>query len=284
MSGNLFKNCSIPVISIEQVDAIRVQQELIDKIQEVYPDKVCLKLGSTGHKLEPSGDIDIGVKCKDIEELKEVIKTVFKDEYETYFSETFYIVSIKYEFDENRFVSVDFILVIDEEYSKFRYYCPDYINGESKYKVGTKIMYMGTILNHCCVHEQDNLILKLKFEPIGLYVDFWDLETNEAWMELASLDPVEIAGFMFKDKNPKHCNSIETLWEQIHSDNFLYPEQVKSLELSLFVNSYRKGWEELVRPEDFDLQYWELDEIKEKLKVHSNLRKINNVLNELTKK
>ena len=77
--------------------------------------------------------------------------------YNTKVIESFYIVSIKYPYkinDENiKFVSCDFIQVIDENYTKFRYECPDYTKNESNYKTGMKIMFASMILNHCLIQS-----------------------------------------------------------------------------------------------------------------------------------
>jgi hypothetical protein len=102
MGGRLFD------ITPMRVDlAIILQNTLIKKIQNKYPNVECIKLGSVGHK--PSdylhNDIDIGVKCESIEELNKIISNVFLDSAKK-ISESFYLVSIAYEYDIDKCATI----------------------------------------------------------------------------------------------------------------------------------------------------------------------------------
>ena len=67
----------------------------------------------------------------------------------------------------------------------------------------------------------------------------------------------EIVNMVFDDGDRSHFNSAETLWEGIHSEHYKYPEEVKILEARLMINSYRKGWKEIIDSGDFKMKYSE---------------------------
>lgn len=251
------------------------------EIKDIYPDVECIPLGSVGKKDGYNGDIDIGVKIDSIDKLYDIISNVFNYT-ETVDMKSLYIVSMKYPYKINdekiKFVSVDFIQVIDTEYTKFRYYCPDYRKGESQYKVGSKIMFMGMLLNHTFKNTDENDIKKYLFDPIGLYLKHYNRNTREYYKEFITLDPQEIVDMLFYNSTPDICNSVESLWDGIHSNKFKYPNEVQEIEINFFINSYRKGWEELIKPEDFKLSYWTVEEINHELEKYKIVREVNMIL------
>lgn len=283
MSGKVFGTEAQP---IDAELAPHIQNAIIAEIENEYPDIVTIPLGSVGKKYTPSGDIDIGVKCANREELENIIDKVF-GYLETKVIESFYIVSIKYPYkinDENiKFVSCDFIQVIDENYTKFRYECPDYTKNESNYKTGMKIMFASMILNHCVERNidcTDDYYGKYDFTPIGLYLYKINKENiMDYTYDFVTTDVDTIIHLPFNEKGSwEDFHSVETLWEAIHSDKFKYPEEVKSIELNWFINSYKKGWYS-IKPEDFKLTYWTNEEIYKKLELYKGLQKINNIIN-----
>ena len=283
MSGKVFGTEAQP---IDAELAPHIQNAIIAEIENEYPDIVTIPLGSVGKKHTPSGDIDIGVKCANREELENIIDKVF-GYLETKVIESFYIVSIKYPYkinDENiKFVSCDFIQVIDENYTKFRYECPDYTKNESNYKTGMKIMFASMILNHCAERNidcTDYYYGKYDFTPIGLYLYKINKENiMDYTYDFVTTDVDTIIHLPFNEKGSwEDFHSVETLWDAIHSDKFKYPEEVKSIELNWFINSYKKGWYS-IKPEDFKLTYWTNEEIYKKLELYKGLQKINNIIN-----
>lgn len=283
MSGKVFGTEAQP---IDAELAPHIQNAIIAEIENEYPDIVTIPLGSVGKKYTPSGDIDIGVKCTNREELENIIDKVF-GYLETKVIESFYIVSIKYPYkinDENiKFVSCDFIQVIDENYTKFRYECPDYTKNESNYKTGMKIMFASMILNHCAERNidcTDDYYGKYDFTPIGLYLYKINKENiMDYTYDFVTTDVDTIIHLPFNEKGSwEDFHSVETLWGAIHSDKFKYPEEVKSIELNWFINSYKKGWYS-IKPEDFKLAYWTNEEIYKKLELYKGLQKINNIIN-----
>lgn len=284
MSGGIFKTTQ----PIESTMAVKVRDSIKRKILEKFPDQVLVDLGSVGRRSpgELNGDLDIGFQAPDIHTMLERLQSVFGDEIVT--KETLYICAMQQPYvDENdgkeKLVQVDFIQVVDVEYSKFRYWCPDYSKNESKYKVGHKIMFANTILNYAWPKNPDlpdNCYEKLLFLPTGLYKNIINYET---WKVLdtpfVTTDPDEIVKIAFGDKGTREdFNSVETLWEAIHSDKFVCPELLKDLEMAWFVNSYKKGWRQ-IKPMDFELQYWTPREILLNLIQFKRINQINYIIN-----
>lgn len=281
MSGKLFDTAK----PIRAFLAPTVQHSIIQEIHDIYPDLICVPIGSVGKRNDKdyNGDIDIAIKCKDVETLRSIIENVFDYIEDTIVTESLYIVSIKYPYqlgeEPIQYVQVDFMNIWDEDYTRFRYYCPDYRKNESRYKVGQKIMFATMLLNHTKERYdglEEGCNSKFDFRPTALF-RYWNNPKDAVLHEqFITFDVDTIVNMCFKDRDRNHFNSIETLWEAIHTDNFKYPEEVKSLEHNFFVNCWRKGWENIV-PEDFKLQYWTNEEIWESINKQSKINKINNI-------
>jgi len=280
MSCNVFTNKCLPILS--EV-APQVQEQIIEEIHKVYPELVCLPIGSVGKKPidQYNGDIDIAIKCNTIEELESIVKSVFYY-LEQVKLESYYIVSIPFPYqingeEEIRYVQCDFMLMWDEEYTKFRYYCPNYINNESKYKVGAKIMFTNMILNHVPARYEnisEGMKAKFDFRPTALYRYIYDFKNKRYKEEYVTNDVGKIVNMCFTDGDRNHFNSVESIWEAIHSNIFVNHKEVKSIEKNWFVNCWRKGWTSIV-PEDFKLQYWTNDEIWKFINRQDYINKIN---------
>ena len=181
MSGNLFKNkCE----KIRSDLAVYVQQSIINEIKETYPDIEIIPIGSVGKRKDNdfNGDIDIAIKCKDVNELEKIISNTFYylDSIKT---ESLYIISIAYPYQYNdnevKYVQCDFMNVWDKDYTEFRYYCPNYKNDESQYKVGQKIMFANMIINHTKDRHKGlpkGQYGKFDFRPTALYRYVYDIE------------------------------------------------------------------------------------------------------------
>ena len=279
MSGNLFKNkCE----KIRSDLAVYVQQSIINEIKETYPDIELIPIGSVGKRKDNdfNGDIDIAIKCKDVNELEKIISNTFYylDSIKT---ESLYIISIAYPYQYNdnevKYVQCDFMNVWDKDYTEFRYYCPNYKNDESQYKVGQKIMFANMIINHTEDRHKGlpkGQYGKFDFRPTALYRYVYDIEKSLYKEEYVTISVDEIVNMCFSDGNINHFNSVETLWEAIHSDIFKYPHEVKSIEKNFFVNCWRKGWVNIV-PENFNLQYWTNEELWYFMNKQDKINKIN---------
>lgn len=278
MSGSLFINTEKISASIAPI----IQLRIIHEIHSCFPDIEVLPIGSVGHKHDNDfhGDIDIAIKVKDIETLEKLINCVFH--YVPKITvESIYIVSIAYPYKYNgelKHVQCDFMLMWDNEYTAFRYKCPNYSKNESNYKVGAKIMFSNMILNHCLDELNKNLpddcFAKFDFRPMALYRYIINYKAEKWKEEFISINPVEIAGYVFKDSNPNNFDTVESLWNAIHSDNFKYPEEVKIIEKNWFVNCWRKGWTS-IKPEDFKLQHWTNEEIWNHIEQQKLINDIN---------
>ena len=285
MGGNLFKDkCT----SITLEDANIVVDEVITKIKEKYPDRVVLPVGSAGFK-EVSSDIDIAIQSNSIEDLKELVHNVFGED--TYMMSALYIVSIPYKYiinSEEKWVSIDFIQMVDTDYTYFRYKSPDYLKGESKYKVGTKIMLVGDLLRLSPIRLyglDPSEEAWMDYSPIGLYRYVVPrMNPSDCLLkQFMTLDVDTIMRMIFKDPKREWFDSVETLWEALHTQEVVSIDMVKEIEISFFVNCYRKTWEEQVNPKDFLLVHWRLEDVYKEMEKQMSIRAANAYLDKVQK-
>jgi len=262
--------------------APKIQQEIIDKILQRFPELGILPIGSVGKKKDDdfNGDIDIAILCNNIDELQWMVKEVF-GYLDSYTIESYYIISIKYPYEYEgmkKYVQCDFMIMWDKEYTAFRYYCPDYRKDESHYKVGAKIMFANMVLNHCLEKNQnlpEGQLGKFDFRPTALYRWVYDIKNLLYKEEYVTSNPKEIASYAFKDSDVNHFNSVETLWAAVHdSDVFKYIEQTPIIEQNFFRNCFRKGWTSII-PENFKLEYNTNEEIWKIINKQQLINKIN---------
>ena len=168
MSANLFEKCE----PISAVLAPYVQQMIISELEDSCDNLEYLCIGSVGKKKDEdfNGDIDIAIKCKDIEELKRIIYHTF-EHLNIVISETLYIVSIEYPYiydNEEKYVQCDFMVMWYTDYTAFRYFCPNYRNDESKYKLYSRTgndNIEGLLRDFD--YEYDNIITKVKKQSVN---------------------------------------------------------------------------------------------------------------------
>ena len=283
MSGRVFNKKCEPILA--EVAPL-VQKQIIDELISVYPNLIYTPLGSVG-KRNPSefnGDIDIAIKCNTIKDLELIVSNVFYY-LDAVTIESYYIVSIPFPYQitgekKIRYVQCDFMMMWDKEYTQFRYYCPNFINNESQYKTGAKIMFANMILNHTPSRYKDldeGMGAKFDFRPTALYRYVYDLKNERYKEEFITTDVQEIVNMCFTDGDRTHFNTVESLWDVIHSDVFVSPLEVKAIEKNWFVNCWRKGWTSII-PENFQLQYWSNDEIWNFIKKQNAINKINQII------
>lgn len=252
MSSNLFKNTE----KIIAIDAIKVQNEIIKKLSNYTNMDNIIKIGSIGkhNNTHYHGDIDIAIKCQDFKELTDIIYKAFPIHNYVHYtnsSKNLYLHSIQYEYinfnNEAKYVQVDFMVSTNIEYTKFRYYCPNYTKEQTKYKVYARILLLTVILNNC-----DNYTYSLS--PLGLY---------NKQTKIYTTDVNTIMNMMFNsDVTLNDMSTVEKLWDILHSDKFKHHENLKKIERAFFVVAYSKPWEELnIHPKDFKLTYWTNEEI-----------------------
>lgn len=282
MSGHIFKTKCEPILS---EIAIQVQRQIINELQLATPNIIAIPIGSVGKRPydQYNGDIDIAIKCNTIEELESIIRNTFYY-LDVITIESLYIVSIAFPYktldnDNIKYVQCDFMIMWNEDYTKFRYYCPNYINNESNYKVGAKIMFANMIINHSperFINLLEGQTAKFDFRPTALYKIIYDFNTLTYKEEYITDDVDKIVRMCFSDGNRNHFNSVETLWEAIHSDVFRNPSHVKDIEKNWFINCWRKGWTS-IKPEHFNLQYWKNEEIYKYINETNIVNKINQI-------
>ena len=109
MGGRMFKEKIVP---LKPEKAIIVQSDVINKIKQKFSELKIIKLGSVGHKPDNylHTDIDIGIQCETIENLKNIIDETFKGSL-TSEIKSFYVVSLCYEYEFDKFIQIDFIMI-----------------------------------------------------------------------------------------------------------------------------------------------------------------------------
>lgn len=234
-----------------------------------------IKIGSVGKRPDDyyHGDIDLAIHCRNFIELNKIVNTLFPESvYQHYMnqSKNLYLHSISYPYLDFRgfkcFVQVDFMLSINPEYTKFRYYCPDYRTEKTNYKVYARILLLKIILNNCDSNHYN-------LSPIGVF--------NKKESTYIT-DVPEILSLMFVNNvTNDDIGTTEKLWNMIHSEKFKHPEMLAKIEKAFFIVAYSQPWENLnLCPEDFILKHWSAEEIREDMK---QLNKINNLNLELIK-
>lgn len=283
MSGRIF-SLNYPVDTLK---AQELQAKIIIDIKNIYPMHEVIPIGSVGKRESTymHEDIDIAVEASDIDELYNIVSSVFPGAVK---KESLYIVSIPYIYEEGKHIQVDFILMTNPEWTKFRYYCPDYSKGESKYKVGPKIMLTNLLLNHCydIINELNedpiHLHAMLDYSPTGLYVttfQFTNDGTRISSDRFVSDDPSDIPLMLFGlEGRMEWMNTVESIWEAIHSEHFQYKDRLPYIERNWFINCFKKGWTS-IRPEDFKLEHCTVEEINNALLEYIKLHNINRMFN-----
>ena len=142
-------------------------------------------------------------------------------------------------------------------------------------------MFANMILNHVPARYEnihEGFSAKFDFRPTALYRYIYDLTKMKYKEEFITTDVDRIVKMCFTDGDVNHFNTVESLWKAIHSDVFINPSEVKSIEKNWFVNCWRKGWTYIV-PEDFKLLYYTNEEIWEFIHKQDKINKINQIFN-----
>jgi hypothetical protein len=118
---------------------------------------------------------------------------------------------------------------------------------------------------------------KFDFRPTALFRYYMSKKDNIIHEQFITFNVNTIVNMCFNDNNKSHFNSIETLWDAIHSKSYKYPEELKDLEFNFFINCWKKGWTNIV-PENFNLKYWTNEQIWEGINKQSKINKVNNII------
>lgn len=234
-----------------------IYKEIEGKIKKEFPDVEMEVLGSVGKKKDEdtNGDIDIAIKVADKAELKEIIQKVFPD-YSVNYNTGPNIISIGYDYDMKGMsgkAQVDFMIVKNINWAKFRFHSPNFKNDESKHKGAVRTVFLSIIISEMPVEGvkneffDDGVTLKRKwkytFNETGVFKQLVDFTGKNGkpvkngkklkeFEEFISENPEEVAKFVFGEKGTvKDCNSFESLVRAIHDPGkFKYQDKVKTIE------------------------------------------------------
>lgn len=257
MSGHAV-NCN----RIKMRYAEQAYQEIKDKIKNKYPNLVFDAIGSLGKKNpdDETGDIDIAVVIN-TENPKERLKEILENSLGIYITEmnmntTPKVMSIGYLYNEcdngmylernsngfpkNHIVQVDFMLVKNLSWAKWRFQSPDLKNGESKYKADPKVFLMQYMISALpldmpITYFEDGMTIKTKYKYTlnqeGLFIHKLNYEgkrgkpiknpTREVYKFITD-NPYKVIEYLFPlydsdpDYDDKTFHCVEKLWKSLH--------------------------------------------------------------------
>ena len=300
MSGHAV-NCQ----RIKMRDAENVYKEIEIKLKENYPNLQFCSIGSLGKKAPDveTGDIDIAVVIDSKEKLLEILKDslgVYIDEINMNTTPKIMSIGYKYNCDEGIYstmdeygdmsplfnvVQVDFMLVKNLSWAKWRFQSPDLKNGESKYKADPKVflmqyMFSALPLNMPVEYFDDGVTVKIKYKYTlnqeGLWIQKLNYEgkrgkpvknpSREVYKFITD-NPYKVTEYLFPlydsdpdyDENAFHC--VEKLWNSLHqyykyeSDkDYVYTVEKRFYEE--YINNPRSECK--IDASDFPCKYYEL--------------------------
>lgn len=284
MSGHAV-NCQ----RIKMRDAKNIYKEIEIKLKENYPNLQFCSIGSLGKKAPDAetGDIDIAVVIDSKEKLKDILNTsIGYCIKEINMNTTPKVMSISYstgycnEKYEDIYAQVDFMLVDNLEWAKWRFQSPDLKNGESKYKADPKVFLQSYMVSAIpldmpveyfddgeTVHikykytlNQEGLIIQ-KLDYLGKRGKPVKNPTRELY-KFVTNNPNEIMHLIFPnwiDKDmPTYFHSVENLWEALHKYSSYGKDYVYDVEKRFYedyVNNPRSECQ--LDPNDFPCTYYE---------------------------
>jgi len=285
MSGHAV-NCQ----RIKMRDAENVYKEIEIKLKENYPELLFSAVGSLGKKSPDTetGDIDIAIAIN-TENPKERLKEILENSLGIYITEmnmntTPKILSIGYLYNEC-IVQVDFMIVKNLAWAKWRFQSPDLKNGESKYKADPKVFLMQYMvsalpLNMPIEYFEDGVTIKTKYKYTlnqeGLWIQKLNYEgkrgkpvknpSREVYKFITD-NPYKVTEYLFPlydldpdyDENTFHC--VEKLWKTLHQQykyesdrDYVY--NVEERFYKEYVNNPRSECQ--LDPNDFPCMYYKV--------------------------
>lgn len=287
MSGHAV-NCQ----RIKMRDAENVYKEIEIKLKENYPNLQFCNIGSLGKKAPDAetGDIDIAVVIDSKEKLKDILNTsIGYCIKEVNMNTTPKVMSISYstgycnEKYEDIYAQVDFMLVDNLEWAKWRFQSPDLKNGESKYKADPKVflqsyMVSAIPLDMPVEYFDDGETVHIKYKYTlnqeGLYIQKLDYlgkrgkpvktPSRENYKYLGN-NPKMIMKLICPstaikdDKLEKAFHSVEGLWKllhKVHPYGVNYVRDVEERFYKEYVNNPRSECQ--LDPNDFPCMYYKV--------------------------
>ena len=241
MSGHAV-NCN----RIKMRYAEQAYQEIKEKIKNKYPNLVFDAIGSLGKKNpdDETGDIDIAVVIDSKVSLCSIIEDSLYNITEINMNTTPKVMSIGYLYEnneiENCIIQVDFMIVKNLSWAKWRFQSPDLKNGESKYKADPKVFLMQYMISALpldmpITYFEDGVTIKTKYKYTlnqeGLFIHKLNYEgkrgkpiknpSREVYKFITD-NPYKVTEYLFPlyDSDPDyddetfHC--VEKLWKSLH--------------------------------------------------------------------
>ena len=283
--------------------AEQVYEEIKEKIEDKYPGIQFEAIGSLGKKspYQETGDIDIAIVVDSKERLCDILKnSLGYNITEINMNTTPKILSIGYMYNEciggfyldrdesghpaDHIVQVDFMIVKNLAWAKWRFQSPDLKNGESKYKADPKVFLMQYMvsalpLNMPIEYFEDGVTVKTKYKYTlnqeGLWIQKLNYEgkrgkpvknpSREVYKFITD-NPYKVTEYLFPlydsdpdyDENTFHC--VEKLWKSLHQQykyvsdrDYVYAVEKRFYEE--YVNNPRSECQ--LDPNDFPCEYYQ---------------------------
>lgn len=280
-----------------------VYQEIEEKIKAWKKSVKLAPLGSLGKKFDDqfTGDIDIAIDLgnkyegsrAEIENLnRQDIVSMMKELWpnvEISERTTNKIASMGYPYNINGksgIAQIDFMFTDNLDWAKWRFSSPDLKNGESKYKAAPKVYLLMYIVSSIPVKDaqdeyfEDGVTVKRRwrycFNQEGVFKQLEDYTGKNGkpkktatklkeFEELVTADPMNVMRFIFskQDIDTKIFNSVESLWDAIHSDLWPWGKEALGKAEERWYKEYINGQgmkECPVDPDDFKLEIYKPEE------------------------
>ncbi len=275
------------------VDASPIPAFLAPKIYEQVEKVVTAKnknvkmapVGSLGKKMDEdtTGDIDIAIQLGSFDELIELVNNCF-EEYETMPIKMSNIVSVSYPYNIDGYndkAQIDFMLVKNLDWAKFRYHSPNFKLKESKYKGGVRNIFLSDIVSCIPVKDakdeyfEDNVTVKrhwkYTFNTEGVFLQLVDFcgkngkpvkagKKLKEFEQLIANDPENVVKFIFGDAGEiSDANSAESLWKAIHDPKkFKWGKDVvETIEKKIITDKGLSNFN--FSPKDFPCEYYNIE-------------------------
>ena len=276
MSGHAV-NC----MRLKMRDAENIYKEVENKIKRENKEIQLCGIGSLGKKAPEveTGDIDIAI----IIESKEVLKNILLSALGLNITEinmytTPKVISIGYKYNE-LIAQIDFMLVDNLEWAKWRFQSPDLKNGESKYKADPKVFLQSFMISAIPIdmpieYFEDNITIKTKYKYTlnqeGLYIQKLNYEgkrgkpvknpSRENYKYLGN-NPQEIMNLIFPNWVDKYMNtyfhSVENLWNALHQYSTYGKDYIYDVEKRFYEDYINNPHSECkLDPNDFPCKYY----------------------------
>lgn len=277
--GNAVESQRIPAII-----APKIYEEIEQTVRSVskFKSLKMAPLGSIGKKNDDdtTGDIDIAIEVKTKDELNEIIDTCFSDcEINLHTMSTISSFGYKYDIDGYKGIAqIDFMIVKNIDWAKFRYHSPNFRLKESKYKGGARNIMLVDVISLIPVKDvqdeyfEDGVTVKrhwkYTFNTEGIFLQLVDYcgkngkpikngKKLKEFEQLITNDPQNFVRFVFGDEGTlADVNSAESVWAALHDPKkFKWGKDVvEKIEEKVYNDKSMQEFN--FDPKDFPCQYY----------------------------